>query len=94
MDARPVNWRHDLPNVHLTDEQVLELVRQLPSDQRRSALMVLAGGEAGREERMQFAENQLRRLSSERGRDWEQMSEDEREAFVDTLVHEDRACGP
>jgi hypothetical protein len=32
----------------------------------------------------------MHRLCAERGRDWDRMSEDEREAFVDDLIHEDR----
>ena len=59
-----------------------------------TALLALAGGAAERrEDRFRFAEEQLRRRSSERGLDWERMSEDEREAFVDDLIHEDRPCG-
>lgn len=80
-----------MPAVELTTEQVVELVRQLPSKDRLTALMALASDATeGRERRMQQAEKQLRQLSSERGLDWEQMSEDEREAFIDDLVHEDR----
>ena len=35
-------------------------------------------------------EQQMRRLSAERGLSWDEMTEDEREAFVDVLIHEDR----
>ncbi len=74
----------------LSDDQVLELVRQLRPDQKRAALMALAeGATQRREERLEFAESQLRRLSAARGLDWDSMSEDEREAFVDDLMHED-----
>lgn len=31
----------------------------------------------------------MRVLSAERGLDWDSMSEEEREAFVDDLLHED-----
>ena len=31
---------------------------------------------------------QLRRACAARGLDWDRMSEDERESFVDTLLHE------
>jgi len=43
---------------------------------------------------MEYAEEQLRRACTERGLDWDKMSEDQREALVDDLVHEDRPCGP
>ena len=83
-----------MPSVELTDEQVVQLVRQLPPERQREALLALANGAAERrDDRIRFAEEQLRRRSAERGLDWEKMSEDQREAFVDDLIHEDRPCG-
>jgi hypothetical protein len=83
-----------MPILELTDAQVLELVQQLPPERKRAALLALAAG-AGqlREGRMQFAEGQLRRVSAERGLTWDEMSEDQRQDFVDDLLHEDRTCG-
>jgi hypothetical protein len=84
-----------MPSLELTDEQVLALVRQLAPDRRRAALLALAADATQRrEERMNYAEEQLRRVCAERGQDWDSMSEDEREAFVDDLMHEDRPCEP
>jgi hypothetical protein len=83
-----------MPILELTDAQVLELVKQLPPERQRAALLALAAG-AGqrREERMQYAEGQLRRVSGEHGLEWDRMSEDERQDFIDDLLHEDRPCG-
>ena len=36
------------------------------------------------------AEERLRSLCRERGKDWDAMSADERDDFLDELVHEDR----
>ena len=83
-----------MPTVELTDQQVVELVKQLPPDSKRAALFALAAEAAGhRDERMQFDESQIRRVCAERGLDWDKMSEDERESFIDDLIHEDRSCG-
>jgi hypothetical protein len=84
-----------MPILELTDEQVVDLVRQLPPERQRAALLALAEG-AGqrRQERIKFAEEQLRQVSAERGLNWDTMSEDEREALIDDLVHEDRPCRP
>lgn len=83
-----------MPTLELTDQQVVELVKQLPPDRKRAALLALADATATRrDQRIEYAENQIRRVCAERGRDWDKMSEDEREAFIDDLVHEDRACG-
>jgi len=77
----------------LTDEQVIDLVKQLPPERKLEVLLTLAADTSGRREfRIRKAEEQLRRLAAERGRNWDGMSEDEREAFVDDLVHEDREC--
>jgi hypothetical protein len=83
-----------MPILELTEEQVVDLVKQLPPERRRAALLALASGVSQRQERIKFAEEQLRRVSAERGLDWDKMSEEEREAFVDDLVHEDRPCRP
>jgi hypothetical protein len=84
-----------MPTLELTDGQVVELVRQLPPDRRRAALLALAAdGAARRDLRLSETEAGLRRAAVQRGRDWDRMSDDEREAFVDGLVHEDRPCGP
>ena len=74
--------------LELTDDQVLSLVRQLPSRSKRAALLALAEeAKVQRDERMRFADEQLRRVSAERGLDWDRLSEDEREQFVSRLLH-------
>ena len=75
--------------LELNDEQVISIVRQLPAARKRTALLALApDAQASREERMRFGEEQLRRASAERGLVWDRMAEDERESFVDALLHE------
>ena len=75
--------------LELSDEQVISLVRGLPAERKRAALLALAQeAQAGRGDRLRWAEAQLRRASAERGLDWDRMSEDERESFVDALLHE------
>ena len=80
--------------LELSDAQVVELVKQLPPERQRAALLALtAGATQRREERMQYAEAQLRRVSAERGLEWNKMSEGQRQDFIDDLLHEDRPCG-
>ena len=82
-----------MATLELSDQQVVELVKQLSPEQKRTALLTLAEDAArGREERMAYADSQIRRLCEERGLDWGGMSDDQREAFIDDLVHEDRQC--
>ena len=75
--------------LELSDEQVISLVRQLPAERKRAALLALAQDSQGRrEERLRFGEAQLRQACAERGLNWDHLSEDEREAFVNDLLHE------
>ena len=81
--------------VELTKEQIFDLVRQMAPAQKREMLLWLAkSGPQQQAKRQEFAEAQLRRLCAERGRDWDGMSADAREAFIDDLIHEDRQCAP
>jgi hypothetical protein len=79
--------------LELMKEQIFNLVRQMPAEQKREMLWLLAANApAERAKRQQFAEEQLRRLSAARGLDWDALSADQREAFIDDLIHEDRTC--
>jgi hypothetical protein len=79
--------------LQLSEALVVNLIKQMPPDQKREALFALAeGATERREERMRFAESQLRRVAGERGLDWDKMSDEDREALVDDLMHEDRRC--
>ena len=80
-----------MPNLLLTDEQAIELIKQLPAERKLSLLIELAQEVAQeRQNHMAYAERQLEQLADQRGLDWDRMTEDERESFVDDLVHEDR----
>jgi hypothetical protein len=75
--------------LELSDEQVISIVRQLPVEQKRAALLALAqDAQTQRTERLRFGEEQLRRASAARGLSWDRLSEEEREAFVNDLLHE------
>jgi hypothetical protein len=76
--------------LELTDQQVISLVRQLPAASKRSALLALAQeAEVRRDERLRQGEGVLRRRCAERGLNWDRLSEDEREEFVNRLLHEE-----
>ena len=82
-----------MATISLTDEQVINLFRQLSPERKRAILLELAEGTQSRlNERMKYAQSQLRKLCKEKGLDWDLLSEEEREAFVDDLIHEDREC--
>jgi hypothetical protein len=73
----------------LTDEQVVQLVKQLPPQAKKRVLTDLT---AERDNWWQATatqgEQDMRHLARARGLDWDGMSEAQRETFVDDLLHE------
>ena len=78
-----------MATLSLTDEQVVQLVKQLPPQSKRRVLTDLT---AERDPWWQSAardgEKDMRRLAAARGLDWDAMTEAQREALVDDLLHE------
>ena len=78
-----------MATLSLTDEQVVQLVKQLPPQSKQRVLTDLT---AERDQWWQTAaregEQEMRRLAAARGLNWDSMSETERESFVDELMHE------
>jgi hypothetical protein len=80
-----------MPNIDLTNEQVVDLVKQLPSDQQEQLLNYLLLRRWGSWTNVSQAnEEGVRAAARLRGRNWDTMSEQERELFIDDVVHEDR----
>lgn len=73
----------------ISNEQILELVLQLPEQQRAWLFTQLAARQwPAWVELSQHGEQQTRLLAAERGLDWDRMSEEERGQLVDTILHE------
>lgn len=73
----------------LSNEQVVDLIKQLPAADKKAVLEAL-GSDSNLwwEIRLTQGEEQLRQLSSQRGLNWDKMTEEEREQFIDSLLHE------
>jgi hypothetical protein len=78
-----------MPNLILTNEQVIDLFKQLPEDQQREVYKILILSQWGHLEPV-FNEGaeRARIVDKERSQDWDAMTEDEREEFIDEIVHE------
>ncbi len=78
-----------MATLSLTEEQVVQLVKQLPPQSKQRVLIDLT---AERDQWWQKAaregEKDMLRLAAARGLDWETMTEAQRESFVDHLLHE------
>ena len=78
-----------MATVTLTDEQVVQLVKQLPPQSKRRVLSDLT---AERDQWWQTTacegEQDMRRLAAARGLDWDKLTEPQRETLVDEILHE------
>lgn len=84
-----------MPTLQLTDEQVIELAKQLPPDRQEKLLEFLLTRRWSTWAELSHAgQDGARQAAAQRGRNWDAMTDDEREAFIDDLVHEDRPCRP
>ena len=73
----------------LSDQQIVDLVKQLPPISKQTVLdALIAERELWWDMTLSKNEEKLRKLASQRGLDWNRMSDDERENFVDDLLHE------
>jgi len=81
-----------MPKLDLDYEQIIQLVKHLPPEKKREIILTVAKeASSSAEERMQYAEERLRNLAAARGLNWDAMEEQQKEDFVDGLIHEDRA---
>jgi hypothetical protein len=79
-----------MPTLNVSDDQVVELITQPPPERKRAILYNRAkDAQILREKRIEYGENQIRKLCAERGLNWDVMSDGEREGFIDLLIHKE-----
>ena len=73
----------------LSNDQVIVLIKQLPPDGKKAVLDAL-GKDVNLWWEIQLAEGgkQLQFLASKRGLNWDELSEEQRERFIDELLHD------
>ena len=80
--------------VKLTTEQIIDFIQQLPGEEKLTVVLALAKESLPRRaERMKYLESKVREVCTERGLDWDAMTDEERQDFINDVVHEDRECG-
>jgi hypothetical protein len=82
-----------MPTLNINEEQVLSLIEQLSSKQQTQLLQKLFQKQQTNWEF--FAEKgqiEIRKIAQEKNRNWETMTEEEKEDFINDLIHEDRLC--
>ena len=77
-----------MPKLELSVSQVIELVKQLPKEDKSAVYRALSRErEIGRDDQSEQEEQELRTLSAQRGLDWERLSEDDRDVLAKKLLH-------
>ena len=78
-----------MPSIILSNEQVVELVKQLPQEQKIEIFRFLLISQWQEWQHLSsYGINKVKLAAKERGYDWEKMSEAEREEFIDEVLHE------
>jgi hypothetical protein len=73
--------------LNANEKQVLDLIYNIPADRRRLILYELAkGSETAWQKNTTLAETQLHKLAAERGINWDEMDDDQRQDFVADLL--------
>jgi len=79
-----------MPILNLSNEQVIELIEQLPVGQQVEVFRFLLLQQWEKWESLShYGADKARLVAQERGFDWDAMTEEEREALIDDVVHED-----
>ncbi len=78
-----------MPQIEVNEEQVLKALEQLSPAATRMALARLIRGLAQLDRFVEQNRPRLEALCRERGIDFSALSEEEREAFIDDLLHTD-----
>jgi hypothetical protein len=74
----------------LSDEQVIELVKQLQPEKQAKLLSYLLSESWGKWiELSQYGQERVRHLAKQKGKNWDRMNEEERDALIDEVLHED-----
>lgn len=79
-----------MPVLTLSNEQVVELVKQLPVEQQMEVFRFLLFQQWEEWESLsRYGADKARLVAQERGFNWDAMTEEDREALIDDIVHED-----
>jgi hypothetical protein len=74
----------------LSDEQVVELVKQLPPRQQAEVFKYLILQQWSTWDSLSnYGTERVRIVAQEHGLNWDAMTEEERETFIDDVVHEE-----
>jgi hypothetical protein len=74
--------------LQLTDDQVVDLVRQLSPTQKTTLLRVIIPDMDRLDTLVDYGDQRMRELCAQRGIEWDLLGEAERQTLIDNLLHE------
>jgi len=74
--------------IEIPESQVVAWVNQLSPAAKRAILQLLIPDLDQFEALVDYGNQRIRELCSERGLDWDSLSEEDRQEFIDTLLHQ------
>jgi hypothetical protein len=77
-----------MPTIEINDEQILRCLDQLSPEGKKTALRQLLGGLERLDRLVEKNRERLDAVCKARGVDFGRMTEEERERFVDHILHE------
>ncbi len=77
-----------MPTIEVNDEQILRCLDQLSPTGRRAALRKLIGGLERLDRLVEKNRGKLEALSRAKGQEFSSLTEEQREALVDEILHE------
>ena len=77
-----------MPTIEVNDEQILRCLDQLSPTGRRAALRKLIGGLERLDRLVETNRRKIEALSRVKGREFSSLTEEEREALIDEILHE------
>jgi hypothetical protein len=78
-----------MPTLNLTNEQVIELIKQLPIQQQGEIFRFLLLQQWENWEALSsYGHDKIQLIAQQRGYNWDEMTEEEKESLIDEIVHE------
>ena len=77
--------------LEVSESQIVEWVQQMSPEAKHDVLRALIPRLDAFEALVDYGSERIRNLCAERGLDWDDMTEQDRERLVDELLHEDGA---
>ena len=80
-----------MPNLTVSNEQAIKLVKQLPKAQQQEIFRFIKQRQKRNTEAItDYGSQQAKIVAAERGYDWDTMTEEEKEECIDEIVDEEQ----